>query len=325
MVYRGAMTPSTPRLPRLRTSLQGAALLLVLAAVAAGLALAAHPLTPGVPLDPGIPNEQALIAAGLSGAPGPGQPTRPFAVDRVLVDGAATYVQYHRSGPALAPGVGGMAAFPSITLVDEHGNQLTAGGSGGSSSAVPAWPLPVPLPAWFPWRPPLVQRGYYIFDAPLPLTTRLVVVHLATFSRRGPPIALETVRIPLDLRALGRQPVAHPRTSRTLTAAHGLSLSVSVDEISNAHLILEYAPMGAPRPASLTSATGRPLPLTSLGSGCGGPTNSGLPCRAIWVFPPQPRGTRLTFTLPGFDLDGASPSALSLPALGPWLFPFVTP
>jgi len=67
------------------------------------------PLTPGVPLDPGIPNEQAVIAAGLSGAPGPGQPTRPFAVDRVLVDGAATYVQYHRSGPALAPGVGGVS------------------------------------------------------------------------------------------------------------------------------------------------------------------------------------------------------------------------
>jgi hypothetical protein len=31
-----------------------------------------------------------------SGTPGPNQPAWPIAVDRVLVDGAATYVQFHR-------------------------------------------------------------------------------------------------------------------------------------------------------------------------------------------------------------------------------------
>jgi hypothetical protein len=88
MAYRLAMTAQRPH--RLRTLLLGAALLLLLVAAAAGLALAARPTTVAVaPLDPNIPNEQALINAGLSGTPGPGQPAAPVVVDRVLVDGAA--------------------------------------------------------------------------------------------------------------------------------------------------------------------------------------------------------------------------------------------
>jgi len=89
MAYRLAMTSQRPH--RLRTLLLGAALLLLLVAAAVGLALAARPTTAAVaPLDPNIPNEQALINAGLSGTPGPGQPAAPVVVDRVLVDGAAT-------------------------------------------------------------------------------------------------------------------------------------------------------------------------------------------------------------------------------------------
>ena len=72
--------------------------MLLLVAVAAGIALLTRLAVADVPLDSHIPHEQALIDVGLSGVPGPDQPTAPIAVDRVLVDGAATYVQFHRTG-----------------------------------------------------------------------------------------------------------------------------------------------------------------------------------------------------------------------------------
>jgi hypothetical protein len=67
---------------------------LVLLSILVGSALlGARVLTqPTVPLEPHIPNEQMLIAQELSGTPGPNQAAWPIAVDRVLVDGAATYV-----------------------------------------------------------------------------------------------------------------------------------------------------------------------------------------------------------------------------------------
>jgi len=91
MPYRLAMMTR-----RLHAPLFVAGLLLLFVAAAAGAALTARPTSTGLALDPNIPNERALIALGLSGAPGPGEPTHPIAVDRVLVDGAATYVQFHR-------------------------------------------------------------------------------------------------------------------------------------------------------------------------------------------------------------------------------------
>ncbi len=86
------MTPC--RFRRRRTLLHGAALLLSLVAVAAAISLIVRPVTTSVPLDPRIPHEAALIARGLSGAPAPGQPNSPIAVDRVVTDGASTYVQF---------------------------------------------------------------------------------------------------------------------------------------------------------------------------------------------------------------------------------------
>jgi len=90
------MVPQRP--PHLRAPLLVVGLLMLLVAAAAGIALALRPAAASVPLDPGIPNEQALIARGLSGMPSPGQPATPIAVDRVVTDGAATYVQFHSTG-----------------------------------------------------------------------------------------------------------------------------------------------------------------------------------------------------------------------------------
>lgn len=84
------MPHSRPR-PHRRAPLRAAALLFLLVAAAAALALLVRPAAAAVPLDPHIPHEQALLDAGFVGVPRPDQPDAPIAVDRVLVDGAATY------------------------------------------------------------------------------------------------------------------------------------------------------------------------------------------------------------------------------------------
>lgn len=306
------------RLHHVRAPLLGAALLLLLVAAAAGLTLAVRPTTPAVaPLDPNIPNEQALINAGLSGTPGPGQPAAPVVVDRVLVDGAATYVQYHLVGQASA------RDFPMLTLSDDQGTRVNAGGGGGFSTST-GWTLPFPLPSWVPWQPPVIRRGYYIVDAPLPATAHAAVLRLDMFGRLGPPTTSETIRVPMDLRALSHQHVSHSRRLMTLNTAHGLT--ADVEEVTDTHLVLDYSPFGSPRSAALVSSSGRATHLTSLGSECGGVSDiNALSCRVIWIFPPQRRGARLTLIIPAFELTGTTPSSSSLVVHGPWRIPFVVP
>jgi hypothetical protein len=79
----------------------GVGALFVALAVAAGVQ-ARMASQPTIPLDPAIPNAQVLIARGLAGVPSRNQPTYPIAVDRVVTDGAATYVQFRITG-SLAP------------------------------------------------------------------------------------------------------------------------------------------------------------------------------------------------------------------------------
>lgn len=164
------MLPRQRPHPCRRPPVRGPALLLllVLVAMAAGTTLLVHPTATAVPLDPHIPNAHALSDAGLGGAPDPSQPTRPIAVDRVLLDGAATYVQYHIAGPHAPSG------DPVPTLTDDQGVRVT-GDTLSSVSSLTDWPLPVPLPAWLLWHPPTIQRGYIIL-APLPPTARAAVL-----------------------------------------------------------------------------------------------------------------------------------------------------
>src|SRR5438874_4434206 len=113
----------TPRRPYERMPLLGGSLAL------GGMALLARPTQPALLLDPHIPNERALIDLGLSGTPGPGQPTRPVTVDRVLVDRAATYVQYHLTGP------GGPQGDPLPTLADDQGVMVNGDEYSGFTSS----------------------------------------------------------------------------------------------------------------------------------------------------------------------------------------------
>ncbi len=300
-----------PRVPLLAVSL------VVLLAVALGVALWSRPSRAAIPLDPHIPNGQALIDLGLSGTPGPGQPSRPVVVDRVLVDRAATYVQYH----LLGSGMQSDPLPPLPTLTDDHGVMVRGGAPGGSTS-FSDWPFPLPLPAWVPWHPRTIQRAYAILG-PLPATVHAAVLHFDGLGGLGGSGAGETVRVPLDLRALARRRVIHPNKR---VGARGLTLTVrdlDFDHLTYTYVLSGHA-VAAPRGAYVTDLTGRAIrmPVSEVGASCTS-DRSRTRCSIQMILPLQRPGTRLTLTIPTFLIlrfQGAP-----APLHGPWRFSFVTP
>jgi hypothetical protein len=303
------MTPR--RSQHLRTAFLVVGLLLLLVATAAGIALAVRPVAASVPLDPGIPNEQVLIARGLSGVPGPDQPTAPIAVDRVVTDGAATYVQFHFHTTAA------LGRFPEVfpDLFDDTGARATGGGeaSWGDGPRGPRGPLGWTrfLPSWVPWRPPPGPLHGVVTLGPLPPTARTAVLRFITG---------ETVRVPLNLAALRqRRAYRGPLVQRA-----GLQLRIAAARDTS--LVLGFAPFGETRGVTLTDARGRVAPLNTKGSGCGGSgfADTGLACRQVWTYPPQSRGAQLMLTIRSF---AATPNAAVSNAVGagPWQLPVVIP
>ena len=301
-----------------RTPSFGAGLALFLAAaLAVGVGLASRTaVQPSAPLDPNIPNEQALIAAGLAGTPGRDQPTRPVAVDRVLVDGAATYLQYHFT----APGALGKGLYPTIS--DDRGAIIGVNGLGGywSSPQAPlGWTIPLALPAWIPWRPPrpsTVWRGYYVIQPPLPATARIAVLQFSGSDLSG---VVETVRVPLDLHTLARRPVAHPGTQ-----VRASDLTLTLRDLAFAHLTYTYTlPPDTPTDRAhvqLVDRAGRIVPATPLDPDCTDDSSGthGRICTASMVFPPQRPGARLTLAISALPIDGR-------PKRGPWRLELVIP
>ncbi len=312
--YRLAMTPRRP--PRPRASLLVGGLLLLLVAAAAGIALVVRPAVAGVPLDPTIPNGHLLIARGLSGVPDPGQPTTPIAVDRVVTDGTTTYVQFH--------GAATYVQFHSTTprgrvfdmvpqLYDDTGTLVNYGWSAGPASGAGVPPWARLLPPWFPWRPPAGPLRIVATLGPLPSTARAAVLQFGNG---------ETVRVPLNLAALRRvRPYAGPLMQRA-----GLQLRVVAARDTG--LVLGYSPFGEARGVALTDARGHMVALTSHGSGCGGSgfadTGPGLACRAVWTYPPQRRGARLTLTIRSFVAE-PNASVSNAVGAGPWHLSVVIP
>ncbi len=317
MPYRLAMMTRRPRVPLLV-----AGLVLTLVAAAAGIALAARPAVTGVPLDPRIPHGHLLIARGLSGVPDPGQPAAPIAVDRVVTDGTTTYVQFHTSASATRPGGPFWSSF-SPRLSDDTGTLVTFNWFLSSSSPQATLPaLPFPVPSWFPWSPSVVTRGTLVLG-PLPPTARAAVLR---FDQLGRGVGTgETVRIPLNLAAL-RQRRAY---TGPLVRRAGLELRVAAARDTS--LVLGYE-----LPDDLTSgvslggvtlrdARGRAVPLTEqMSGGCasGGLPDVQLACRAVWAYPLQPHGARLTLTIRSFTSDTLPAGPISP---GPWRLPFVIP
>jgi len=263
-----------------------------------------HSVT-NIPLDSNIPNEQALIILGLSGTPGTDQPMWPIAVDRVLDDGAATYVQWHTSDLSV------LRNPLKPQLYDDHGTLVDGGGLaawGSSRNVSTAWPIQVP--SWLPWHPPVIVYGVDRL-APLASATRAAVLTWAG----------ETVHVHLNSRALASLRTSHPGTH---TAAAGLTLTLTA--LTFTHLTYTYAPSPngltfAPR-AWLVDGSGHQLPATSLGGGCWGSTTVEN-CTAQWSFPPQRVGARLTLVIPAFLGHGNSRAGRLVH--GPWRLPLVVP
>jgi len=313
------MTPRRP--PRLRASLLVGGLLLLLVAVAAGVALAVRPVAADVPLDPRIPNGRALIARSLSGVPNPGQPTTPIAVDRLVTDGILTYVQFHLASPA-ASTAAPPSMFPTFSTLSDNTRPTTVGGSVNAvrgaylSPPVSGLPLPIPIPSWFPWRPLTVQRGVMRFG-PLAPTTHVAVLQFGI----GGVGTGETVRVPVNLDALRRvRAYTGPLVQRA-----GLQLRVAAARDTG--LVLGYGvtndatAFGDPFGVTLRDARGRTVPLTLQNGACG---SGGLPdvqltCRRVWTYPPQPHGERLMLSI-----QSIVPTANSL-GPGPWRLSFVVP
>ncbi len=294
------MTPRRPRRSRAPLLITGLVLLLV--AAVAGIAVAVRPTAAGSPLDPNIPNEQALIAMGLSGSPAPGQPTRPIVVDRVLVDGAATYVQWH--APDLAPIHGQFGPLIS----DGRGTAVVAGSD--IAGVQPAWSWPIPLPSWLPWHPPTLVRGSAILG-PLPATARLAILHWPYTT------PAETVRVPLNLRALATRRTSHPGTRASVA---GLTLTLRDLAFTNLTYAYTLPPnFSAFAPSAwLSDAHGRHFPAMSIGSGCLGGAG-GMSCTADYSFPPQPQGAHRTLVIPSLQVNGGRT------IYGSWRLPFVIP
>jgi len=297
------------RSQRRRALLLGTGFLLLIVMVIASISLVVRPAATGVPLDPRIPNEQALIVRGLSGVPSPGQSVSPVAVDRVVTDGAATYVQFHMVWSA---GRFPALAVPTVSLSDDTGTAASASYGTNINLSPSDW-VP-PLPAWFPWHLPVLVRGVMMLG-PLAPTARAAVLHFSSSS--------ETVRVPLTLTVL-----RHVRAySGPLVQRNGLQLRVAAARDTG--LVLDFSPFGIPRGVMLTDARGRVVPLRAMFRACSGSgfADVRLACRWVWAYPPPRRGARLTLTIRSFAAD--SPSAdppgavVNTVGAGPWLLPVV--
>ncbi len=302
----------TPRRSRRRhTLLLGAGLLLLLAA-AAGIALAVHPAATSGALDPGVPNEQTLIDRGLSGVPGPGQPSAPITVDRVVTDGATTYVQFHSTVSL------GRVSEVIPELYDDTGAFMGLGSGGSYTSGALGWTRFVPaLPSWFPWHPPTGPLHGVFSLGPLPLTARAAVLQFAglRFTK------LETVHVPLNLSALRRRSAY----SGPLVQRAGLHLRVAAARDTS--LVLGFSPFGDTRGATLTDAQGHVVPLRTMSSGCSISSLANvapLVCRQVWTYPSQRQGARLTLTIRSFVADRSGAVANAVGA-GPWRLSVVIP
>jgi len=305
------------RHPRAPLLVAGPALALV--AAATGIALAVRPPGAGVPLDPTIPHEAVLIARGLSGAPRPGQPDVPVAVDRVVIDGATTYVQFHTTSTYTPRSPVEPSFFPRLS--DDTGTPVNANAE-LRFSPPPALPVPFPVPSWFPWRPSVVTRGVLTLG-PLPPTARAAVLHF--FPTVGPLGAPgEMVRVPLNLAALRRVPaysgplVQHAGLTLRVAAARdtGLVVGYGLSDDLTSLVILGGV--------TLRDARGHAVPLTAQSNACagGGLPDVQLTCRQVWAYPLQPRGARLTLTIQSFSSATRSASPIGP---GPWQLPVTIP
>ncbi len=258
-----------------------------------------------------VPNGRALVVAGLTGQPAPGQPRRPVTVDRVLADTTATYVQYDIPD---VPHDG----RPLVALFDDRDRAYTSGADSSSYR---------PIDQLMPWRPPEAHLAQF---APLHPDARAAVLR---FSVDGQVI--ETVRVPMNLGALRlASRVIHPNVTTTSRA-----VTVAVTAVTRGVVVSHLTYTITPPPAlarlgqlfefadvALTDPQGRRL--DTVGVGTWGTGRWCVSQRCIWTTTGYPfvsarPGTHLTLTLATLEID--KPQAQTRLVPGMWRLSFVMP
>ncbi len=260
-----------------------------------------------------VPNAQALVAASLTGRPAPGQPGQPVAVDRVLVDTTATYVQYHIPD---MPHEG----RPTVALFDDAGHSYQ-GGSGSSGYR--------PIDQLLPWRPPEQHLDQF---APLRPEAHAAVLRFSLDGR-----VVETVRVPLALGALrlaGR--TRHPGVT---TSARGFRATlVEVTRgVAVSHLTYTFDPRPglvrvgqgvSSEEVAVTDTHGQRLDQQVIGTWTTACVPWTRPRSCTWTttglpFASAPSGAHLTLTMTTLDING--PRGQDRLVHGVWRLPFVMP
>ena len=246
---------------------------------------------PAADLYPYPPNARQLIALGLTGQPGARAQGVPVAVDRVLVDGTQTVVQFHLA----AQESGRPVSLPQIVLRDDTGQsyQEREGGIGGGALAPDRMGFLSGLLAAF--GPAANERGFAAF-ASLPAGTHTAILRIAYGSR------IQFLRVPLNLAALRRIPsVRLPPTVSALGVSVRITGLARVATSEQIDYSVDLPPLtGLPRIRNALYGAGGGRVWPTAGQMTCNPRQqpAGQPryrirCALSWSFPAVPAGTPL--------------------------------
>jgi hypothetical protein len=268
--------------------------------------LVARAVQPAVPSDPNVPFGADLVAAGLSWSPVTGAPTSQGTVERVLMDGAATYLQFSVAGTAGAP-----PDLPAPRLSADGGAWVNA--ATGLQADGPTRSLGY-MPGWLPLKHSWIWHFVATYPGVPPLTTRHIEVTFA---------GGEQVEVPVDLRALRYLSVRHPRTT-----ARADGLVFTLDAVGTRFITGTSDWLSAGSPTVLDAVlrvAGRRILLPVIDGDCSLGAQPGWRCTTTWAHPARWPGVRAVLTITQ-DLTGATTiGPTQRPILGPWTVPLTLP
>jgi len=233
-------------------------------------------------------DDARFIEDGTIGQPASNQPSRPVAVDRVLADGAATYVQYHIAD---VPHDG----QPTPALVDDRGDLY----------AVDVVPAVVMTPEEFvrqmmPWRAPVQELATF---PPLRPGVRSVALRFTDRLSR----VVQTVRVPLNHPAgpgpLTVRVVSTRDATMTLHMAWGIAtIRLTLSTMVHRQLVPTSGLSSALPNGPFATVRGQPLAPLDWGSTCRTASTGAARCETWATFALLPPATRITVAASGITL-----------------------
>jgi hypothetical protein len=275
----------------------------------AGIALAmvvllARAMQPVAPVDPNVPFGADLAAAGLSWSPAAGARQDQGIVERVLMDGAATYLQFSVAGYAGAP-----PDLPAPRLNAEGDAWVNAASGLQADGPTRSFGF---LPGWFPVKRTWIWHFVATYPGIPPLDARTLEV---TFEGG------EQVTVPVDLHALRRLTVWHPRA---LARADGLVFTVDAVGARFITGTMDWLSAGSPTVLdAVLLVAGQRVPLPVIGGTCILGSQPGWRCTTTWAHPARWPGARAVLRVTE-ELTGAT-GPTQHPVAGPWEVPVGLP